>query len=269
MQSSSARPLGAGEIEERVEELVGAVLSSRRTATGLAGELALQTRAVQEFTLHWTAIIARSSPELAYQFAALAPAAITSLGVAGAEQWLIAAMDVFDREGLYRAAATLKDLQGFIVRCREQAGAVAFEEAAPVLEHFLTGLSGRPMRLAPDDAAWTDTETVYLPRRVAKFATREENFRVYKVAVALLWAQARHGTFGLEPGRYPGAQRELALLETLESIRLAARFEREFSGLYRDLDWLSQPALDAQFRQVAVRGAIRCGCRSWRSRISR
>jgi nitric oxide reductase NorD protein len=248
---SSSAPLGAAEIEERFEELIGAVLSSRRTATDLAGQLAGQPRTVQEFTLHWVGITARSSPELAYQFASVAPAAIEALGVAGAEQWLIAAMDVFDREGLYRAAASLKDLPGFILQRREQAGAVAFDEVARVLEHFLAGLSGRPMKLEPDDLPWTDTATVYLPRRIARFATREENFRAYKVTAALLWAQARRGTFLLDAARYPGAQRELALLGVLESVRLAARFERELPGLHRDIDALCQPALDARFEQAA------------------
>ena len=162
-------------------------------------------------------------------------------------------MDVFDREGLYRAAASLKDLPGFILQRREQAGAVAFGEVARVLEHFLAGLSGRAMKLEAVDVPWTDTETVYLPRRIARFATREENFRAYKVAAALLWAQARHGTFSLDAERYPGAEPRLALLGMLESIRLAARFERELPGLHRDLDRLRQPAIEARFEQAAKR----------------
>lgn len=256
--SSSARfsdhaPLAAADIEERFEELVGAVLSSRRTATGLSQELARQTRAVQEFTLHWVAITARSSPELAYQFATVAPGAIDALGVAGAESWLIAAMDVYDREGLYRAAASLKDLPGYIRQRTEQAGAVAYAEVAHLLEHFLAGLSGRTMKLEPDDVAWTDTNTVYLPRRVARFATREENFRVYKVAAALLWAQARYGTFSLAPERYPGTGDRLALLDMLESMRLAARFARELPGLHHDLQRLRQPPIEARFEQAAGR----------------
>ena len=248
---SSSAPLGAAEIEEQCEELIGAVLSSRRTAAGLAVPLAAQPRAVQEFTLHWVAVTARSSPELAYQFAAAAPGAIDALGVAGTEQWLVAAIDAFDRSGLYPAAASLKDLPGFIARRRDEAGAVAFGEVARVLEHFLAGLSGRPMKIEADDLPWTDTESVYLPRRIARFATREENFRAYKVAAALLWAQARHGTFSLDAARYPGGERERGLLGVLESVRLAARFERELPGLHGDLDALRQPALDADFERAA------------------
>ena len=256
--SSSARysdhaRLAAAEIEELFEDLVGAVLSSRRTATGLSRELALQPRAVQEFTLHWVAITARSSPELAYQFATVAPGAIDALGVAGAENWLIAAMDVFDREGLYRAAASLKDLSGYIRQRTEQAGAVAFAEVAHLLEHFLAGLSGRSMKLEPDDIAWTDTDTVYLPRRIARFATREENFRAYKVAATLLWAQARCGTFSLEAERYPRTGDGLALLGMLESMRLAARFERELPGLHHDLQLLRQPPIEARFELAGRR----------------
>ena len=69
--SSSARysesPRGAVELEQRLEQLIGAVLSSRRTASGIAQRLAGESRPLQDFVLHWTGVAAKSSPELAYQ----------------------------------------------------------------------------------------------------------------------------------------------------------------------------------------------------------
>ena len=78
-------------------------------------------------------------------------------------------------------------------------------------------------------------------------ASRAENFRVYKVSAALLWAQTRFGTFALAPADYPQAPRELELLNLLEALRLAARIEPDLPGLYRDLEALSRPALGAEF----------------------
>ena len=99
-------PLDAGELERRLEELVGAVLSSRRSAAAPARELAAQSRPLQDFVLRWAAVAAKSSPELAFQFAGLAARAVGELGYAGAERWLLAAIDVYDREGLACPACT-------------------------------------------------------------------------------------------------------------------------------------------------------------------
>ena len=170
------------------------MLSSRRSAAGLARGLAEQTRPLQDFVLRWTAVTAKSSPELAYQYAGLAARAVGELGYAGAERWLMAAIDVYDREGLYRASAELKDLAAFVGRAREGAWGVSFGEVAGVLGTFLAGLAGRRLQLAPADSAWTDTATLFLPQRITLFASRAENFRVYKVSAALLWAQTRFGT---------------------------------------------------------------------------
>jgi len=255
--SSSApsfeRPLSAAILEERFEELIGAVLSSRRTAAGIAQALAAEPRAVQDFAMRWVAVTAKSSPELAYQFAALAPRAVAELGAAGAERWLLAAMDVYDREGLYRASAALKELAAYAARLRERGHGVAFDEVARVLEPFIAGLSGRRLRLEVAETAWTDTATVYLPAQVALYEAREDNFRVYKLTAALLWAQARFGTFNLAAGAYPSSPRGLALLAFLETLRLAAKLERYLPGLYRDYLALAQPAPGAEFDGAAAR----------------
>ncbi|HUJ85445.1 MAG TPA: hypothetical protein VLX30_01175 [Burkholderiales bacterium] len=240
-------PLGAAELERRLEELVGAVLSSRRTAAGISQALSASSRELQDFVLQWAAVTAKSSPELAFQFCGLAPRAVGELGYAGAERWLLAAIDLYDREGLHRAAAELKDLAAFVERAREGAWGVEFGAVAGVLETFVAGLAGRRLKLAPAELAWTDGATVYLPRRVALFASRAQNFRVYKASAALLWAQTRFGSFALAPADYPDAPRELELLALLEALRLAARLEHDLPGLYRDLEALSQPAPGAEF----------------------
>jgi len=192
-------------------------------------------------------VTAKSSPELAFQFSGLAPRAVGELGYAGAERWLLAAIDLYDREGLYRASAELKDLAAFVGRAREGVWGVSFGEVAGVLETFVAGLGGRRLKLAPAETAWTDTATLYLPQRVTLFSSRAANFRVYKVSAALLWAQTRFGSFALGPADYPSAPRELALLNLLEALRLAARIERSLPGLYRDLEALSRPALGLEF----------------------
>jgi len=243
----TAPPLSAAALEQRFEDLVGAVLSSRRTAAALSQPLAGESRALQDFVLHWAAVSAKTNPELAYQFAALSVDALAALGNAGAERWLLAAMDVYDREGLYRASAALKDLDGYAARDRETAYGVSFEAVAGVLELFVTGLAGRRLRLAVGEQAWTDTETLYLPARIALFPTRAENFRLYKLTAALLWAQTRYGTYNLDAAAYPQDASALGRFALLEALRVGARLGRVLPGLARDLGALAQPALGAEF----------------------
>ena len=245
--SATGTPLSAAALEERFEDLVGAVLSSRRTVTGIAQRLAGESRALQDFVLHWSGVAAKSNPELAYQFAALAADAVAALGRPGAERWLLAAMDVYDRDGLYRASATLKDLDGYVARARETAYGVAFDEVAGVLALFVTGLAGRRLRLEAGEAAWTDSATLYLPERIALYATRAENFRLYKLTAALLWAQTRYGTFNLEAEAYPQDPEALGRFALLETLRVGARLGRALPGLARDLEALAQPALGPEF----------------------
>lgn len=238
-------PFGSHEIEERLEELLEACLSSRRTAAQLVPEIAALARPQQEFVLHWVRVVAQSSAELAYQFAATVPRALALLGERGTEAWLIAAMDVFDRESMYSASATLKDLTRFARTWTEHAHALQLAEVVRVLELFLCGLAGRALRVAPDEAPWTDTQTVFLPTEVSRFNGREHNFLVYKAMVGLAWAQTRFGTYGDDVGaaieRSPEPSRARRWLAFLEAVRLDAKIARVLPGLARDMRTLQLP----------------------------
>ncbi len=244
----AAEPLSANALEERLDELLDPVLSSRRTATRLAGTIAPLAREPQDFILHWVAVIARSNPEMAYQFAAAAPQALARLDLAAAEAWIIEAMDTYDRDGLYRGSAVFKNIVEFSGFLHANAAAVSFEDVARVLQLFICGLAGRRFRLDTAAHSYTDTETLFLQSRIALFPTQEENFLVYKAMATLLWAQGRFGTFNVDLDavckNYADPQHALELLSTLETIRLEACIARTLPGLAREMRKLSdgQPA---------------------------
>ena len=189
--------LTTAELATRLDALLNPVLSSRRTAMPLAEPLAAYTREQQDFTLRWVEIVARTNYELAYQFAAHAPAALSQLDTKNAEAWIICAADAYDREGLYAGTQALQAHARFTASMHEHA-AVSFEEAASVLKHFVRGLSGRELTLASSPYAWTDTDTIFLPPRVAVAPDKRGNFLIYKLMATLLWAQTRHGTFNVD-----------------------------------------------------------------------
>ncbi len=246
---AATEPFNAQQLEKRLDEALDPVLSSRRTAQPLAIRLAVVERELQEFTLHWVAVIARTSGEMAYQFAALAPQALGRLDRATVEAWIIHAMDVFDREGLYRGASELKNLDAFIASTRSASQTVTLEAAHNVLALFICGLSGRRLKVEAASEPYTDTETIHLPARIAHYASNAQNFAVYKAMTTHLWAQTRYGTFNCNPwaelGAYPDAHAALSLYNYFETVRLDAIIARELPGLAHEIAGLRAGVPDA------------------------
>ena len=254
-------PLTVAELDDKLDALLNPVLSSRRTAAPLAGAIATLTRASQDFTLRWVEVIARTNYEMAYQFAAAAPEALALLDNASAEAWIIHAMDSYDREGLHHGSQVFKTFSSYVARAGSE-HAVTFEEIAPVLTHFVCGLSGRHLKIDTAPVAWTDTETLYLPPRMAAGATRAQNFLICKMMVTLLWAQSRYGTFNTDLGaavaHHADPARALEWLNYLETIRLEAQLARVLPGLARDLAQLRDGAVDSDARYAPLRAASAC-----------
>ena len=227
------------ELEDQLDGSLNPVLSSLRTAQPLAARLGPLARDLQDFALHWVNVIARTSGELAYQFAALAPDVLRQADPAAAEVWIIQAMDTFDREGLYRASSRLKNIDAFLLASQHNTHAVAFEDASTVLRLFICGLAGRPLKLEVGNETYTDTECIHLPARIFSFAARDKNFLLYKAMATHLWAQSRYGTFNVDPAAklasFEDPARALALYNYLETTRLDAIIARELPGLARDL----------------------------------
>ena len=249
-------PLTAAELNQRLDAMLNPVLSSRRTAQPLAQALATLTHSQQNFTLHWVEIIARTNYEMAYQFAATAPAALNLLDESTAEAWIIHAMDSYDREGLHQGSEVFKSFPAFAANANNE-HALRYEEAAPVLEHFIRGLSGRRLHIDAAPVPWTDTATLYLPPRMTVGASRKENFLIYKIIATLLWAQSRYGTFSVDLDdtvkHLADPARALDWLNFLETVRLEAQITRVLPGLGRDLAALRDGTHDDDSRYTALR----------------
>lgn len=249
-------PLTEAQLDLQLDALLNPVLSSRRTAAPLARPLASLARTQQDFTLRWVDIIARTNYEMAYQFAAAAPAALAQLDAGAAEAWIIQAMDSYDREGLHHGSQAFKNFSGFAARADGEHTA-SFEAVAPVLELFMCGLSGRRLKIDTAPVAWTDTHTLYLPPRMSVGANRAQNFLIYKIIATLLWAQNRYGTFNADLDtavqQYNDPARALEWLNYLETIRLEAQLARVLPGLARDIAALRGPAHQDDATMVSLR----------------
>ncbi len=155
--------LSAEAIEERLDEHVDAVLSSRRTAAEPARRLAELGAEHQKFVLQWVAAIAQTNAEMAYQFAAQAGKALRRMDREGVEAWVIQAMDAYDKKGLSAGIAQLSKVREFVTQRQERATGLSLEEISGVLENYIQGLNGRSLNLDVSDEVFTDTETLFLP----------------------------------------------------------------------------------------------------------
>lgn len=230
-------------LEDKLDELLFAALSSRRSASTPARRLGTLTRPQQDFVLRWVSIIARTNAEMAYQFASHAKEAFSELGGQGdVESWLIHAMDIFDRAGLYPALEAIREVNQFSALIQAKRAGVAFEEVHAMLSLFISGLSGRPLRVESATEVYTDTETLYLPSMLHRLGLKEDNYRLYKVTAVYLWAQIRFGTWRKNTPRalasFQDQGRALALFQALETIRLGACIARELPGIERELRYL-------------------------------
>jgi nitric oxide reductase NorD protein len=245
LKAQDLPPLSAEIIEERIDELLDAVLSSRRTATDPAIALVEFSREQQEFTLSWLNIITKTNSELGYQFIRHVPQALTKMDRATVEKWIIHAMDVYDRLGLYPASEAFAKVEAFTQDTARKAVSVTLDETAKILDHYVRGLSGRTLRIEAGGDSFTDTETVWLPAQIYQYTNRKNNFTLYKAIAAHLWAQIHHGTFRRSSpnskwlserlNSYPEPIRAKEIFHSLETHRLDACIARELPGLAREM----------------------------------
>jgi nitric oxide reductase NorD protein len=249
------------ELEARLEEFLFAA-PSHRSATRIAEGLATLSRDRQDFALRWAEIAAQSYTELGYQVAMLVPQALDRMDREAAEAWVLAALELFDKHGGRAAMDFLRDIDGFLLR-RERGEAVALFEAVEArVGRFVTGLSGRPLRVSAstDGSSWTDTETVFLPPSIADRPAHAANLAQFRLRAAMLWGQARYGTFNADPGpvlgAWPDRDRALAWLAVLEAVRVEACITRALPGLGREIA-AARPAWPADL--VAVVSVLGTG----------
>ena len=242
-------PYSVPEIEEKLADLLGAVLSSRRTASESAVQLSGLNRTSQDFALHWADVIAKSNSEMAFQFVSFAAKAFALMDVKGIELWIIEAMDIYDRQGLYPGSACFREVEKFADQLTQTQNSVEFEEIAGVLTKYARGVSGRHLEFCVDSEACTDTEVIYLPNFITEFDSKPMNFQLYKATSAFLLAQTRYGTFRVnsktgipiicsEIQKFQDQARALRLFEAVEEVRLLTRIESDYPGLGRQLNEL-------------------------------
>lgn len=241
--------LSADEIEQRLANPLGPVLSPQRNIRQPAIALSACSAKQLEFVLHWSEVIARTNAEMSFQFVHHAPEAIRIMPLVDVEAWITDAMDYYEHHGLFAGVRALERAEAFALSVQNAVVAVNLEEISGMLAIYVNGLAGRRLNISAAEMAYTDTETVYLPARINHFASPEMNRLLYKSMVSYLWAQNWYGSFRMEAEGHSVAEqlagfknpaKTVALFGALENIRLHACIQRDLPGLYRNWQTLQQ-----------------------------
>lgn len=225
-------------IRKDLEKFTAGALERHGNIEDLVSRIAGLERPDQDFIYEWSELVARANNELAAHFISKAPAAFRAMDREGVLQWVDQAMTTFDNRGLGFAVDELENVDTF---ARDYAGRhvrCGFEEASVFLRYFVRGLGGRDLRIASDADTFTDTEALFLPDTFNIFPDAEQNFTLYKLTAAHLWAQTWYGTWRYQVVerlvRHFDCDQVLPVFNRLECVRLEACLRRDFSGLSRE-----------------------------------
>lgn len=248
-----AARLSLAETRKRLDALLEVEFSFRDTSAPAAAITALPAPE-QTALLSWIGRIASTHVELGFQLACHGVEAQALMAADDFEAWVFHAMDRYDAEGLRPALLVIKQYRQFAEQQQARQRGALLQDYEGVLSHFLHGLSGRPLKLGTADRPHTDSETLYLPPLLSQLPSPEQNFQLYKVTCALLWAQIQFGSFRPLLALSSPAPDLLALYHALEMQRLEACLSRTLPGLHRVLGQLrgalTEPPLPAAWRQI-------------------
>ena len=208
----------------------------------VARALSKLTRAEQDFVLDWIRRVASTHITLAFHFAKRAPDLIRRLDPRAIEAWAVQLCDTYDRAGIYAALSVAEQVDGYARTGQAHTEGALFDDIAGVLGNFVRGLSGRKLGIEQGDGVYTDSDKIVLPPITTRLASRDDNFKLAKASVALLWAQTRFGTLRVDItaacAGYPHPDRALRQFNALETLRLTACIARELPGLHREIERL-------------------------------
>jgi nitric oxide reductase NorD protein len=232
-----AEPLTRVEIEALLDVWLETEFTFHQVGP-VARALCKLERTDQDFVLDWIRRIATTHITLAFHFAKRAPALLQRLDRRAIGAWAVQLCDTYDRAGMYAALAVAEQADVYSRTRRDHSAGALFDDIAGILGNFVRGLSGRKLKLEQGDSAYTDSEKIVLPAITAALESREDNFKLAKATVALLWAQTRFGTLRVDIAaactRFPDTDHALHQFNALETLRLSACIGRELPGLHRE-----------------------------------
>jgi len=245
----------------------------------------------QERVLQYGALVAEQDPAAALAYLRRASDVIELAGPdAPAPSAMMDRFDQWYRGGMealaynsgaaraYFASETRKALEAL----EEAASGVSLRSVARMLKLFAAGLSGQPVTVrprdegggavAPQSLAPSDGATIFLPARMRRYPSKDDNLRFYKVLTAHEAGHLEYGTYALPMARLADLAAQAALrygraaasppasLDELfklyptpllihdlwvmaEDARVEACLKAEYPGLRRDMEAVARDVM--------------------------
>ena len=211
-------------IQKDLEKVVGPALNRLPNLDTVISMIANLNDPQQVFISHWAGLIADSNTELAAHFISFAPKAFETMIDADVQKWIDLFLKNYDNHGLGKAITSLEDISGFAIDQKNKSVRCSLQKTSLFLQHFIRGLGGRELKISGNDETYTNTEGLFLPESISLFPQPKQNFTVYKLTAAHLWAQTWYGTWRIQvleklTAEYNN-QKSLNIFNRLESIRL-------------------------------------------------
>jgi nitric oxide reductase NorD protein len=225
-------------IQKDLEEITGPALSRHSNLEAIISKIANLNDQQQVFIYQWAQLIADSNAELAAHFISFVPKAFDCMIDADVQKWIDLFLKRYDNYGLGKAIISLEDIDGFADEQKNRGVRCSLQQTNLFLQHFIRGLGGRELKIASHDETYTNTEGLFLPESISIFPQPKQNFTLYKLTAAHLWAQTWYGTWRIQvleklTTEY-NDQKSLDIFNRLECIRLNHCIARDFPGLNRE-----------------------------------
>ncbi len=241
LRNASAQVGGMGEreLQLRMEMLVDQALREKSVEVfETSKKLAMLSLTEQNRFMQAVTRLQAQSDHLAYCFCCYGSAGLQALQGNDWGKWLGDIEATLHANGEQAACVFLQDIQVYLQKISLPAHAVCLNDIAPLLEKFLTALSGRRLAVHANQSVYTNTKSIYLPKTCSHFDSYKENFNLYKVWTAYLWAQNQFQTWNFDHKKLLydyGSSSDAAfrLFQVLENLRLDYKIEQELPGIAR------------------------------------
>jgi len=245
---------------DELNKALTACLFNPRMADEVTEAILRLDRSTRLFVFERVVSVAKTQPEIAYQFALQAKHAITLHGREACEHWLQKSLDRFFSNDLHAALQVMKDLDGFILEYWQRQKGLQLDEVRGILQNMVNGLGGPALDIEAGSETYTDSERLYLPVVIDYFDDKIRNFAAYRAILTHLWAQNYYGTWrkNLKP-EIKNNPDLLSRFHYLETLRLNACIKRDFPGLWRQMDQLSDSKIEAKSSWLEIEKKLSAG----------
>lgn len=235
--------MGERELQSRMELLVDEVLSSQKRLIEPAKTLAKHSLADQEKFLTTIERMRNCNVDLAFNFCHLGSASLRLLNEDQWSNWIQYLLKIYDTQGLNQTIEKMQNVEKYLELTSDDESNIHIDKFLKIIGVLLTGLSGRKLKIEISNNFYTDTETIFLPEKINKFPTKEENFELLKTISVHLWAQTKYGTWNANldyfNDHFADNEKAFKLFHILETIRLDAQIKQNLPGIGRIIDKLN------------------------------